>query len=55
MVSRQQVIIDSFKKIGNMWGQSWENIYSLTAPFPEKRVSIYVTEQLKQQVLTISE
>lgn len=32
-----------------MWAQSWENIYSLVVPFPEKP-SIDVTEQMKQQV-----
>ena len=33
-----------------MWAQSWENIYSLVVPFPEK-ASIDVTEQMIQQVL----
>lgn len=37
------------KNLGNMWAQSWENIYSLVVPFPEK-TSIDVTEQMKQQV-----
>ena len=33
-----------------MWAQAtWENIYSLMVPYPRK-VSIDVTEQLKQQV-----
>lgn len=37
--------------LGNMWAQSWENIYSLVVPFPEK-TSIDVTEQMKQQGYT---
>lgn len=37
---------------GNMWAQSWENIYSLVVPFPEK-ASIDVTEQMKQQVRSV--
>ncbi|XP_059351358.1 angiotensin-converting enzyme-like [Daphnia carinata] len=37
--------------LGNMWAQSWENIYSLVVPFPEK-ASIDVTEQMKEQGYT---
>jgi hypothetical protein len=37
------------KSVGNMWAQSWEHIYPLVVPFPEK-ASIDVTEQMKQQV-----
>lgn len=33
-----------------MWAQSWENIYSLTSPYPTK-ASIDVTEQMIQQVV----
>ncbi|EFX86561.1 hypothetical protein DAPPUDRAFT_307858 [Daphnia pulex] len=37
--------------LGNMWAQSWEHIYPLVVPFPEK-ASIDVTEQMKQQGYT---
>ena len=32
-----------------MWAQTWENIYSLTVPFPDK-TSVDVTEEMKAQV-----
>ena len=32
-----------------MWAQSWESIYELAVPFPNK-TSIDVTEQMKKQV-----
>jgi peptidyl-dipeptidase A len=36
--------------LGNMWGQSWGNIFDLVAPFPNKK-SVNVTEALNQQVI----
>lgn len=32
-----------------MWGQSWEHIYSLLVPYPDK-ASIDVTNQMKKLV-----
>jgi len=37
--------------LGNMWAQSWGNIYSLTVPFPNK-TSVDVTEQMILQGYT---
>jgi len=37
--------------LGNMWAQTWENIYSLTVPFPDK-TSVDVTEEMKAQGYT---
>lgn len=34
--------------LGNMWGQTWVNLYNITAPFPEK-ASIDITPVLQQQ------
>jgi hypothetical protein len=38
--------------LGNMWAQSWENIYSLMVPYPKKS-SIDVTQEMIKQVLYI--
>lgn len=35
--------------LGNMWSQSWSNVYSLMIPYPDKP-SVDVTEQMKEQV-----
>jgi len=37
--------------LGNMWAQSWENVYSFTVPFPNKK-SVDITEQMKRQGYT---
>jgi len=37
--------------LGNMWAQTWDNVYSLTVPFPGK-TSVDVTEQMKAQGYT---
>uniref|UniRef100_A0A1B6C745 Angiotensin-converting enzyme n=1 Tax=Clastoptera arizonana TaxID=38151 RepID=A0A1B6C745_9HEMI len=37
--------------LGNMWAQSWNNIYNLTVPYPGKQ-SVDVTPQMKQQGYT---
>jgi len=37
--------------LGNMWAQSWENVYSLAVPFPNK-TSVDVTEQMILQGYT---
>jgi peptidyl-dipeptidase A len=36
--------------LGDMWGQSWVNIFELVAPYPNKK-SFDVTNTLKQQVI----
>jgi hypothetical protein len=36
--------------LGDMWGQSWVNIFELVAPYPNKK-SVDVTNTLKQQVI----
>ena len=39
---------------GNMWAQSWINIYDLVEPFPDK-TSVDVTPVLKQRVRLLND
>uniref|UniRef100_A0A8D8VR32 Angiotensin-converting enzyme n=2 Tax=Cacopsylla melanoneura TaxID=428564 RepID=A0A8D8VR32_9HEMI len=38
--------------LGNMWGQSWANIYDITLPYPNK-VQPDITQELKDQGYTV--
>ena len=46
---RVQSFESQFDTSGNMWAQSWTNVYDLVVPYP-KKTSVDVTEQMKQQV-----
>lgn len=37
--------------LGNMWAQSWDNVFKYTAPYPNKK-SPDVTEEMKKQNYT---
>ena len=38
--------------MGNMWAQSWEEIYDLVIPYPGKS-SVDVTDAMKSQVSSL--
>lgn len=38
-----------FSHLGDMWAQSWENIYDMVVPFPDKP-NLDVTSTMLQQV-----
>ena len=50
--SLSETILLNYNTVGNMWAQSWENVYSFTVPFPNKK-SVDITEQMKRQVRII--
>jgi peptidyl-dipeptidase A len=36
-------------RLGNMWAQTWENLYDLLAPYPDAP-TVDVTEEMQNQV-----
>lgn len=39
--------------LGNMWGQSWDEIADLTSPYPEKKLLDVTDEMIKQNYTAI--